>query len=66
MFGGTMKEYSKWKDNEVKELFTLIENYRDKNASLLSAFSEYAKLSGRKRNSVRNYYYQELAELQKV
>ena len=60
-----MKEYSKWKDSEVKELFNLIENYRDKNASLLSAFSEYAKLSGRKRNSVRNYYYQELAELQK-
>ena len=58
-----MKEYSKWKDNEVKELFSLIENYKEQNASLLSAFSKYAKNSGRKRNSVRNYYYQELAEL---
>ena len=60
-----MKEYSRWSNQEVKNLFSTIEKYKEKNASLLSAFSEYAKTSGRKRNSVRNYYYQELAELQK-
>lgn len=60
-----MKEYSKWQDKEIKELFLVVEKYKQKNASLLAAFSEYAKISGRKRNSVRNYYYQELAELQK-
>ena len=42
-----------------------MEKNKKENRSLLSAFSEYAKLSGRKRNSIRNYYYQELSELQK-
>ena len=58
-----MKEYSRWKDSEVKELFTMIENNKKCGKSLLSVFSEYAAISGRKRNSVRNYYYQEIAAL---
>lgn len=60
-----MKNYSRWKDEEIKQLFDIVEKSRKENRSLLSAFSEYAKLSGRKRNSIRNYYYQELSELQK-
>ena len=60
-----MKNYSRWKDEEIKQLFDIVEKNRKENKSLLSAFSEYAKLSGRKRNSIRNYYYQELSELQK-
>lgn len=60
-----MKNYSRWKDEEIKQLFDIVEKNRKENRSLLSAFSEYAKLSGRKRNSIRNYYYQELSELQK-
>lgn len=60
-----MKNYSRWKDKEIKQLFDIVEKNKKENRSLLSAFSEYAKLSGRKRNSIRNYYYQELSELQK-
>ena len=60
-----MKNYSRWKDEEIKQLFDIVEKNRKENRSLLSAFSEYAKLSERKRNSIRNYYYQELSELQK-
>lgn len=56
--------YSKWKDEDVKKLFEIVEQNKSKNQSLLTAFTEYAKLTGRKRNSVRNYYYQELTELQ--
>lgn len=60
-----MKNYSSWKEEEIKQLFKIVEDSKKLNKSLLTAFSEYAKISGRKRNSVRNYYYQELSELQK-
>lgn len=63
LLGGCMI-YSKWKDEDVKKLFEIVEQNKSKNQSLLTAFTEYAKLTGRKRNSVRNYYYQELTELQ--
>ena len=59
-----MKKYSRWKDDEIIKLFNVVEKNKKENKSLLTAFSEYAKMSGRKRNSVRNYYYQELSELQ--
>lgn len=59
-----MKKYSRWKDDEIIKLFNIVEKNKKENKSLLTAFSEYAKISGRKRNSVRNYYYQELSELQ--
>lgn len=60
----TMKIYSRWKDEEVKKLFDFIENGRKNNVPLINLFSQYAHLTGRKPNSVRNYYYIELEALQ--
>lgn len=60
----TMKIYSRWKDEEVKKLFDFIENGRKNNVPLIKLFSQYAHLTGRKPNSVRNYYYIELEALQ--
>lgn len=58
-----MKNYSKWKDEEVKNLFKEVEKIKRENKSLLVAFKNYAKKSNRKPNSVRNYYYQEVSSL---
>ena len=60
----TMKIYSRWKDEEVKKLFDFIENGRKNNVPLIKLFSQYAQFTGRKPNSVRNYYYIELEALQ--
>ncbi|PKK96138.1 MAG: hypothetical protein CVV59_00020 [Tenericutes bacterium HGW-Tenericutes-4] len=57
------KTYCRWKDEEVKSLFSHIDSFKQKNLPLTYAFLEYAKLTGRKSNSVRNYYYLELDEL---
>lgn len=60
-----MKKYSKWKDEDVKKLFSFIESGKEKSQNLSGLFSLFAKLTKRKPNSVRNYYYQELNELEK-
>lgn len=56
-------ENSKWCDREVKKLFSVVEEAKSQNKSLLEAFRIYAKKSGRKPNSVRNFYYQEIEQL---
>ncbi len=56
--------YSSWKDDQIIELFKFIEEKKEKHQSLLSIFKEFAILHNRKPNSVRNYYYLELGELQ--
>ena len=52
-----------WKDEETLKLFSLVENYKKKNIPLKKAFSAYAEQSGRKENSVRNYYYKILKQI---
>ena len=52
-----------WKDEETLKLFSLVENYKKKNILLKKAFSAYAEQSGRKENSVRNYYYKILKQI---
>ena len=52
-----------WKNSEVKELFEVVENYKEKNKSLKLAFASHAQKYGRKPNSVRNYYYHEVDNL---
>ncbi len=52
-----------WKNSEVKELFEVVENYKEKNKSLKLAFISHAQKYGRKPNSVRNYYYHEVDNL---
>lgn len=58
-----MKTYCSWSNTEIKNLFDMVENYKLKNLPLVKAFEDYAKNSGRKCNSVRNYYYDEINEL---
>jgi hypothetical protein len=58
------KNYCQWENDEVKTLFDFVATCRRKNLPLTYAFNEYAKLTNRKPNSVRNYYYLELGELQ--
>ncbi len=60
-----MKEFSKWKESEIKNLFNCIAKTKKENKSLLEGFKEYAKKSKRKANSVRNYYYLEVENLSK-
>ena len=52
-----------WNNNEVKELFSMVEDYKEKNKSLREAFQAHAQKYGRKPNSVRNYYYHEVDNL---
>ena len=52
-----------WKDAEVKCLFDFVQEYNKSNKPLSQAFKDYAQKSGRKPNSVRNYYYLELSNL---
>lgn len=62
--GDCMKEYSKWKDEEVIKLFKFIEDGKKNNVCLSKLFKDYAKLTNRMPNSVRNYYYAELTCLE--
>ncbi len=59
-----MKKDFQWKDEEIKKLFSVVESGKEKSKSLIECFSEFAKISGRKKNSIRNYYYHELNRLQ--
>ncbi len=52
-----------WKNSEVKELFSIVEDYKGNNRSLKDAFISHAQKYGRKPNSVRNYYYHEVDNL---
>lgn len=54
-----------WSDEEVKSLFNTVEEKRGKGESLKNAFSMHAQKFHRKGNSVRNYYYHEVDNLQK-
>lgn len=53
-----------WKDEEVKSLFEDVEWCKNKNLPLRTAFLQHAQKFGRKCNSVRNYYYFEVDNLQ--
>lgn len=53
-------KYCRWNFKEIKALFTHIENTTQNGNTLTNAFESYAQISGRKPNSVRNYYYAEL------
>lgn len=59
-----MKKYCRWKDEEIKKLFSHIENCSQKGIILTEAFKLYANMTNRKQNSVRNYYYAELNNLE--
>ena len=59
----TVKNYSKWKDQEVVELFRFVEKQKAVGECLTNIFINFAKQTKRMPNSVRNYYYAELCNL---
>ncbi|MDD2445367.1 MAG: hypothetical protein PHX09_00955 [Clostridia bacterium] len=58
------KSENAWKEQDIFDLFKLVENNRRENKALVKAFEKYAKISGRKKNSVRNFYYKKLKEFE--
>ena len=54
-----------WKNEEVKELFEGVERIKKENKPLKIAFELHANKFDRKPNSVRNYYYHEIDNLEK-
>ena len=58
-----MKKYCEWPDEKIIHLFRFIENGKKQGKTLSSLFVEYANQTNRMPNSVRNYYYNELAGL---
>ena len=54
-----------WKDDEVKDLFKMVEESKLKKSPLREAFLNHAQKYQRKANSVRNYYYHEVDNLEK-
>lgn len=51
-----------WSNEEIKDLFSLVEKYKLNGKSLLEAFESHAKKYNRKPLSVRNYYYLKVDE----
>lgn len=60
-----IKKYCRWDKQEIKKLFSHIEQCGVKGMTLTKAFESYSDISGRKPNSIRNYYYAELENLQR-
>ena len=52
-----------WNDDEVASLFADVEECKQNRKALKHAFEKHANAFGRKLNSVRNYYYQEVENL---
>ena len=52
-----------WENEEVKSLFSTVEEEKSQNKSLRFAFAMHAHKYRRKPNSVRNYYYHEIDNL---
>ena len=59
------KEFCAWQDEEVKSLFKFVEVKKSEGVPLIKIFDEFALKVGRRQNSVRNYYYNEIKELTK-
>ena len=53
-----------WDNKELKDLFTSIEKIKKEGQPLRKAFMEHARKYSRQPNSVRNYYYHEIDNLE--
>ena len=54
------KNFKPWKNERIKDLFNFVENGKKEFKSLIEIFDEYAKNSNTKKNSIRNYYYNQI------
>ena len=64
MSGEVFMKFSNWNEKEVKDLFDEVEICKQSKYALKMAFDSHAKKYNRKPNSVRNYYYHEVDNLQ--
>ena len=62
---GMRRLESNWKNQNIFDLFKLVETYRKENKPIVKAFEKYAIISGRKKFSIRNFYYNKLSEFEK-
>lgn len=59
-----MSKINAWEDEEIKTLFKFVEIKKSEGVPLIKIFDEFAKKVSRCQKSVRNYYYQEIKNLQ--
>lgn len=52
-----------WDDESVKLLFNEVEKIKKNGGAVKEAFASFARMQNRQPNSVRNYYYAEIARL---
>ena len=64
MQGDEIMKNGIWENEEVKDLFSSIEKLKDEGKPLRKAFMEHARKYNRQPNSVRNYYYHEIDNLE--
>ena len=60
------KNFKPWANERIIHLFNFIEEKRNNNMNLVNIFSEYAKLTNKKPNSIRNYYYNQIAHFKQA
>ena len=58
-----MQNISHWSKEEIQALFKFVEIKKHEGMPLIKIFDQYAAFTARHQNSVRNYYYKELAYL---
>ena len=59
-----MENFSNWDNEEIKTLFKFVEIKKSEGVPLVKIFEQYANCTQRQKNSVRNFYYKELSNLQ--
>ncbi len=60
-----MKQINMWEDEEVKSLFKFVEVKKSEGVPLIKIFKQFGDKVCRRQNSVRNYYYKEIKQMQK-
>ena len=54
------KNFKPWNNERIKHLFSFVEEKKKMHLSLIKIFDEYAMLTNTKKNSIRNYYYNQI------
>ena len=54
------KNFKPWTEEKILHLFTFVEQQKKKNICLVKIFKDYALLTNKKPNSIRNYYYNQI------
>lgn len=54
------KNFKPWTDEKIKHLFNYVEENKNRNICLVKIFKNYAAITNKKPNSIRNYYYNQI------